>query len=214
MEFNETARTSTAIFGGTQPLRESTDMPRPRLAPLLGPKLREERRLGSDLRCEAVLEALTRTSSRPHKKRRDDRGVPIDFARWYFMRDADAEGRSRDDGWPIDGPHLRRKVSLARDLPPLYRRKLLRLFGPFMDASGMAFLEKQVAEISEWRALKSFLPMRWFHSQDEITDALSKVARKHDERGGDWEWAATVALAATVEDDDLLCLPEGGPNPR
>lgn len=59
----------------------------------------------------------------------------------------------------------------------LYRRKLLRLFGPFMKESDMALLEKQAAEISEWQALKSFLPLRWFHSQDEITIALSKVGR-------------------------------------
>lgn len=25
------------------------------------------------------------------RKRRDDRGIPIDFARWYFLSDADAE---------------------------------------------------------------------------------------------------------------------------
>lgn len=59
----------------------------------------------------------------------------------------------------------------------LYRRKLLRLFGPFMDESGMALLQKKIAEVSEWQALKSLLPLRWFHSEDEIAVALSKVAR-------------------------------------
>jgi hypothetical protein len=60
----------------------------------------------------------------------------------------------------------------------LYRRKLLRLFGPpLIHPSDVALLEKLAAEISEWQALRSFLPMRWFHSQDEIADALSQVAR-------------------------------------
>ena len=38
-------------------------------------------------------------------------------------------------------------------------------------------MQKQAAEMSEWQALKSSLPMQCFHSQDEIADALSKVAR-------------------------------------
>jgi hypothetical protein len=60
----------------------------------------------------------------------------------------------------------------------LYRRKLFRLFGPpLMHASGVALLERHAAGISEWQALKSFLPLRWFHSQDEVAEALSEVAR-------------------------------------
>lgn len=59
----------------------------------------------------------------------------------------------------------------------LYRRKCLRVFGPYMNAADRAQIEKQVGQISEWGALKSFLPMRWFHSQEEISDALAKMAR-------------------------------------
>lgn len=59
----------------------------------------------------------------------------------------------------------------------LYRRRLFRLLEPYLDASGMILLERTAAETSEWKALKSFLPMRWFYSQDEVVDALLEVRR-------------------------------------
>lgn len=59
----------------------------------------------------------------------------------------------------------------------LYRRKMLRLLGPYMEESGIALLKKLAAETSEWQALKSFLPLRWFHSQEDINVAPSKAAR-------------------------------------
>jgi hypothetical protein len=67
----------------------------------------------------------------------------------------------------------------------LYRRKMLRAFGPFVDASGIALLEKAAAETTEWQAFKSFLPLRLFHSEGEINTALSELARlaRHYSRG-------------------------------
>jgi hypothetical protein len=39
------------------------------------------------------------------RKRRDDRGIPIDFTRWYFLSDADAEAfRKQWIGSPVMPP--------------------------------------------------------------------------------------------------------------
>lgn len=69
----------------------------------------------------------------------------------------------------------------------LYRRRMLRQFGPFMDAAGLAALEKMGAEISEWRAFKALLPLKLVHSRDEVDAALSEVSRlaRHYSRNDD-----------------------------
>lgn len=59
----------------------------------------------------------------------------------------------------------------------LYRRKLLRLFGPFMDASGILAIERIASELSEWQAFKALVPAEWLHSQEDIAVARQEVAR-------------------------------------
>lgn len=51
------------------------------------------------------------------KRRRDDRGIPIDFARWYFANEADAEAFDRR--W-LSGAAAA-EIELQRDLVPVYR---------------------------------------------------------------------------------------------
>jgi len=59
----------------------------------------------------------------------------------------------------------------------LYKRRLVRLFGRYVNASGLALLDKHASEISEWKALRFLLPIRWFHSDEEIANALMQVQR-------------------------------------
>ena len=57
----------------------------------------------------------------------------------------------------------------------LYRRKVFGAFGRFLNKEQ---LEALVApRMTEWQALKSFLPRRWFYSADQERAALSEVAR-------------------------------------
>src|ERR1017187_2509251 len=57
----------------------------------------------------------------------------------------------------------------------LYRRKVFGAFGRFLNKEQ---LEALVAPpMTEWQALKSFLPRRWFYSADQERAALSEVAR-------------------------------------
>ncbi len=58
----------------------------------------------------------------------------------------------------------------------LYRRMLVAQFGQFVDKS---VLEKMLATapLTEWQALKFFLPRRWFHSPEQDRAALAEVAR-------------------------------------
>jgi hypothetical protein len=51
---------------------------------------------------------------------------------------------------------------------------MLRAFGRFVPA---ARINELTSDTSEWEALKSFLPMRWFHAEDEIANSLMEVRR-------------------------------------
>ena len=56
----------------------------------------------------------------------------------------------------------------------LYRRRMLEAFGRFIPASR---INELTAGTSEWHAFKSFLPMRWFRTEDEIANGLLEVRR-------------------------------------
>jgi hypothetical protein len=57
----------------------------------------------------------------------------------------------------------------------LYKRRVFGAFGRFLNKEQ---LEALVApQMTEWQALKWFLPQRWFHSADQERAALSEVAR-------------------------------------
>ena len=56
----------------------------------------------------------------------------------------------------------------------LYRRRMLEVFGRFIPASR---INELTAGTSEWHAFKSFLPMRWFRTEDEIANSLLEVRR-------------------------------------
>lgn len=51
------------------------------------------------------------------KRRRDARGIPIDYARWYFVSEADAA--AFDSCW-LNGAAAA-EIALQRDLVPVYR---------------------------------------------------------------------------------------------
>jgi hypothetical protein len=57
----------------------------------------------------------------------------------------------------------------------LYRRRVLRAFGHFVDRS---ILEQQLAHLSEWQALKFFLPNRWFYTAEQEEASLREIAAK------------------------------------
>jgi hypothetical protein len=57
----------------------------------------------------------------------------------------------------------------------LYKRRLFAAFGQFLNHDQ---LESVVPpQLTEWQALKSFLPRRWFYSAEQSKDAFSEVAR-------------------------------------
>lgn len=56
----------------------------------------------------------------------------------------------------------------------LHRRRILKAFGRFIPA---AKIEEHFARTSEWQALKSFLPPRWFHTEDEIASGFLELRR-------------------------------------
>jgi len=56
----------------------------------------------------------------------------------------------------------------------LYRRRMLEAFERFILASR---INELTAVTSEWHAFKSFLPMHWFRTQDEIANSLLEVRR-------------------------------------
>jgi hypothetical protein len=56
----------------------------------------------------------------------------------------------------------------------LHRRRMLKTFGRFIPA---AKIEELFARTSEWQALKSFLPPRWFHTEDEIASGFLELRR-------------------------------------
>jgi len=58
----------------------------------------------------------------------------------------------------------------------LYRRRLVALFEQFIDKAKLDELVDQTAT-TEWQALKSFLPRRWFYSAEQEAAALREVAR-------------------------------------
>jgi hypothetical protein len=56
----------------------------------------------------------------------------------------------------------------------LHRRYVFRAFGQFLDRSQ---LENLVGQTTEWQALKSFLPRRWFYTREQERDGLLEVHR-------------------------------------
>jgi hypothetical protein len=58
----------------------------------------------------------------------------------------------------------------------LYKRRLFAAFEQFMDRAKLEELAAQTAT-TEWQALKSFLPWRWFYSVEQRSAALREVAR-------------------------------------
>jgi hypothetical protein len=50
----------------------------------------------------------------------------------------------------------------------LYRRRMSEAFGRFIPASR---INELTAGTSEWHAFKSFPPMHWFRTQDEIANS-------------------------------------------
>jgi hypothetical protein len=56
----------------------------------------------------------------------------------------------------------------------LYRRRWQKAFGRFIPAPK---IDEHIAGTSEWQAFKSFLPLRWFHTEDEIANSFSELRR-------------------------------------
>lgn len=56
----------------------------------------------------------------------------------------------------------------------LHRRRMLKAFGRFIPA---AKIEELFARTSEWQALKSFLPPRWFYTEEEIANSFLELRR-------------------------------------
>jgi hypothetical protein len=57
----------------------------------------------------------------------------------------------------------------------LYLRRVHRLFGRYIPSDDPVW--QALGQTTEWQALKSFLPDRWFHSEEQMAAAYREIAK-------------------------------------